>query len=55
MVRVALHSETIAKRNERPKQLEIGLEGVAEVKTGQKRFIELLFSPISRFFTNPEE
>jgi hemolysin D len=55
VVRVALNEETIAKRGGRQHSLEIGLEGIAEIKTGQKRFIELLFSPVSRFFTQEEE
>lgn len=54
-VRVALHAETIKKREGPVQQLAIGLEGVAEIKTGEKRFIELVFSPISRFFTQTEE
>ncbi|MBF0611165.1 MAG: HlyD family efflux transporter periplasmic adaptor subunit [Magnetococcales bacterium] len=54
VVRVALESETISKLNSRPKRLEIGLEGIAEIKVGEKRFIELAFSPISRFFTQEE-
>ncbi len=55
MVKVALQSETIAKRRGKPKRLEIGLEGFAEVKTGEKRLIELVFSPVSRFFEGEEE
>ena len=55
VVRVALNEETISKRGGREQSLEIGLEGIAEIKTGEKRFIELLFSPISRFFTQEEE
>ncbi|MBF0382569.1 MAG: HlyD family efflux transporter periplasmic adaptor subunit [Magnetococcales bacterium] len=55
VVRVALNEETISKRGGREHPLEIGLEGIAEIKTGEKRFIELLFSPISRFFTQEEE
>jgi hemolysin D len=55
VVRVALNEENISKRGGRQHALEIGLEGIAEIKTGQKRFIELLFSPISRFFTQEDE
>ncbi|MBF0284679.1 MAG: HlyD family efflux transporter periplasmic adaptor subunit [Magnetococcales bacterium] len=55
VVRVALNEETIALRGEKPRPLEIGLEGFAEIKTGEKRFIELMFSPISKFFTQQEE
>lgn len=54
-IRIALKQETISKRGERPKQLEIGLEGFAEVKTGEKRLIEIVFSPVSRFFASSEE
>jgi len=49
-IRIALKSETIAKPGDRPKKLEIGLEGTAEIKTGEKRLIELVFSPLSKFF-----
>jgi len=55
IVRVALLNEMISKPGIKPKVLEIGLEGIAEIKTGEKRIIELLFSPISKFFTEPEE
>lgn len=54
-VRIALKSETIAKRGERPKQLEIGLEGMAEIKTGEKRLIELVFSPVSKFLAGGKD
>ena len=55
LVRVALASDTIKKQgSKRLKKLEIGLEGMAEIKTGQKRFIELMFTPISKFFTQEE-
>jgi len=49
-IRIALKKETIAKPGDRPKRLEIGLEGTAEIKTGEKRLIELVFSPLSKFF-----
>ncbi|UEM24798.1 HlyD family secretion protein (plasmid) [Skermanella mucosa] len=55
LVTVALERETIAARAGTPKALEIGLEGVAEIKTGEKRFIELFFAPASRFFQGQEE
>lgn len=56
VVRIALEKETIKKgENGKPRDLEMGLEGIAEIKTGQKRFIELVFSPISKFFTQEEE
>ena len=56
-VRVALMSEEISKSNERPKKLEIGLEGSAEIKIGEKRLIELVFRPLSKYFdkSNQEE
>lgn len=54
VVKVALESESIAKRGDKEKQLEIGLEGMAEVKTGEKHLIELVFSPVSRFFEHAE-
>ena len=54
VVNVALNSETIRRQPIRAgdpvKTLEIGLTGVAEIKTGDKRFIELLFTPASKFF-----
>lgn len=55
VVKVALYKEAIAKKGGRLKNLEIGLEGVAEIKTGEKRLIELLFAPVSKFFVDPEE
>lgn len=55
MVRVALHKETIKRPGSKVKRLEIGLEGMAEIKTGEKKLIELIFTPISKFFTKPEE
>jgi len=54
VVNVALASETIRRQPVQPgdpvKTLEIGLTGTAEIKTGDKRFIELLFTPASKFF-----
>jgi multidrug resistance efflux pump len=54
VVNVALSSETIQRQPVQPgdpvKTLEIGLTGVAEIKTGDKRFIEMLFTPASKFF-----
>jgi hemolysin D len=56
LITVALELETIAARASTvTKALEIGLEGVGEVKTGEKRFIELFFAPASRFFQVAEE
>lgn len=50
VVNVALASETIRGPNGIDKPLEIGLEGLAEIKTGARRFIEILFSPAAKFF-----
>ena len=54
VVKVGLASETVQRQPVRQgdpvKSLEIGLTGLAEIKTGDKRFIELLFSPASKFF-----
>lgn len=52
-VRVALDNFTIrvGSRNE---PLALGLQGNAEIKTGEKRLIELIFSPISKFFIQEE-
>lgn len=50
LIKIALLDETIRGIGGRPKQLEMGLEGTAEIKTGEKRFIEIVFSPISKFF-----
>ena len=55
VVRAALHQETISKPGGKVKNLEIGLAGSAEIITGDKRLIELVFSPVSRFFTKPED
>ncbi len=54
LVKIALLDETIRRADGRPKQLEMGLEGVAEIKTGEKRFIEIIFSPISKFLGSKE-
>ena len=56
VVRVALDADTISKQgSNKEKVLEVGLEGTAEIKTGEKRLIELLFTPVSRFFTQEDE
>ncbi|MEI8394096.1 MAG: HlyD family efflux transporter periplasmic adaptor subunit [Rhodospirillaceae bacterium] len=58
---VALHSERVwhLPRQQgdegRGKPLEIGLTGAAEIKTGEKRFIEVLFTPASKFFKGEHE
>ncbi|UEM23515.1 HlyD family secretion protein [Skermanella mucosa] len=53
-VKVALERETVTGLNGVTKPLEIGLEGTAEIKTGEKRLIEILFAPASRFFQKEE-
>jgi hemolysin D len=62
LLTIALREHTISKRGKaktgkegKPKELDMGLEGIAEIKTGEKRFIEILFSPISTFFVGEEE
>ncbi|MBI1321197.1 MAG: HlyD family efflux transporter periplasmic adaptor subunit [Candidatus Hydrogenedens sp.] len=56
VVDVALASETIRGRTGVDRPLEIGLQGIAEIKTGERRFIELLFAPAQKFFqAEPEK
>jgi hemolysin D len=50
LVNVALERETVTELNGVTRALEIGIEGYAEIKTGEKRFLEILFAPSSRFF-----
>jgi hemolysin D len=50
LVNVALERETVTGLNGVRRNLEIGLEGYAQIKTGEKRFLEILFAPSSRFF-----
>lgn len=54
VVTVALERETVARREGKPVPLGVGIAGVAEVKVGEKRLIELLFSPVSKFLTPKE-
>lgn len=54
VVTVALEKETVARREGKPVPLGVGIAGVAEVKVGEKRLIELLFSPVSKFLTPKE-
>ena len=49
VITIALLNDVITRQDGWRKPLEIGLEGVAEIKTGEKRFIELVFSPVSKF------
>ena len=52
---IALEKDYISPiGSKRKHQLELGIEGIVEIKTGEKRFIELLFTPISKFFTQDE-
>jgi len=60
VVTVALESETVSEIGAKKsvssvKTLEIGLLGSAEIATGKKRFIEMIFSPASRFFKGGED
>lgn len=56
VVNVALESETIRSPRGVTRELAIGLEGIAEIKTGERRFIEVFFSPAAKFFqAAPEE
>lgn len=54
VVTVALEKESVARRDSKPIQLGVGIAGVAEVKVGEKRLIELLFSPVTKFLTPKE-
>lgn len=54
-VNVILRDDMVRPRGRAPKPLEIGLEGIAEIKTGERRFIEIIFTPISKFFAAEEE
>lgn len=54
VVTVALEKETVQRREGKPIPLGVGIAGVAEVKVGEKRLIELLFAPVSRFL-RPKE
>lgn len=52
-VKVSLVKPTINIGNkDKPKErpLTIGLVGLADIKTGEKRLIEVIFTPISKFF-----
>jgi hemolysin D len=54
VVTVALEKETVARRDSNPIPLGIGIAGVAEIKVGEKRLIEVLFSPVSKFLNAKE-
>ncbi|MFH1491222.1 MAG: HlyD family efflux transporter periplasmic adaptor subunit [Pseudomonadota bacterium] len=56
VVKVALEKEVISPiGSDREHSLELGLEGLVEIKTGEKRWIEVIFNPISKFFTQDED
>lgn len=56
VVKVALEKEAVSPiGSDRVHPLEIGIEGTAEIKTGEKRWIELVFTPISTFFEQKDE
>lgn len=51
VVDVTLASEKIRRQGSSfQKNLEIGLQGMAEIKTGEQHFIEILFAPARKFF-----
>jgi len=51
VVNVSLEHEKIRHPTKNiEKALEIGLQGMAEIKTGERRFIEIMFSPAAKFF-----
>ena len=54
-VQVSLNKQYIQK-NENSKKIDLvlGLQGFAEIKTGDKRLIETIFTPISKFFLQDE-
>ncbi|WP_319467839.1 HlyD family efflux transporter periplasmic adaptor subunit [uncultured Pseudodesulfovibrio sp.] len=54
-IRIALDSEWIQRIGSKVRHpLAIGLEGTAEIKTGEKRWIEIVFTPLSKFFGSEE-
>jgi multidrug resistance efflux pump len=56
LVKIALEKETISLRDSKKDHpLELGLEGTAEIKFGEKRWVEIIFTPISRFFKQVDE
>ncbi|MCW8132499.1 MAG: HlyD family efflux transporter periplasmic adaptor subunit [Planctomycetota bacterium] len=52
-VKVSLEKGTI-KVGAKDRPLTIGLVGLADIKTGDKRLIEVIFTPISKFFGSDE-
>ncbi len=55
VVKVSLDKFNIRKKNGKPKPLTLGLQGMAEIKVGSKRLIELIFEPLSRFLSPQED
>jgi len=56
VVDVTLASETVRRQGSGiQKHLEIGLQGMAEIKTGEQHFIEILFAPARKFFQAGQE
>ena len=56
VVKVALEKDVVSPiGSDREHPLEIGIEGTAEIKTGEKRWIELVFTPVSKFFNEGDE
>ncbi|HYG76458.1 MAG TPA: HlyD family efflux transporter periplasmic adaptor subunit [Planctomycetota bacterium] len=52
-VQVSLEKQEIV-RGKKHIDLTLGLQGFAEIKTGEKRLIETIFTPISKFFLQDE-
>ncbi len=56
VIKISLDRNFVVRQgSSRKTPLQIGLEGTAEIKVGSKRIIELLFSPVSKFFGQDEE
>jgi multidrug resistance efflux pump len=51
---IAIDEEYVSKRDGKRIPLSIGLAGAAEVKVGEKRLIEILFGPVSKFLEAKE-
>jgi membrane fusion protein len=54
IVTVALEKETVQRREGNPLALGVGFAGISEIKVGEKRLIELVFSPVTKFL-KPKE
>ena len=53
-ITVALDQEYVSKRDGKRVPLSMGLAGFAEIKVGEKKLIEILFSPVSKFLDAKE-